>query len=1179
MALTATELTLGLQTRLSSTLPLNARCRLAANTFTCQVAILNKDEVVLNWLLTSLDQKYRDRLNQTSTADDSLLWETLQACLNHMHLHPISQFKFCTVPDILLNILPHIDLSLNCISSCVSSLLTLASSKSPDHPNWSPVLSMLISLINDQIGSLPISSLHTALQNVTLDPTQDHASLITHLSKLHLTHPHPSLQHVVRTLLFSSPDPYTTLFSHLAGVEGKYHPGYVSSNLLRCFSEPCSPLLLMSSCPDKPDWLRSKLFCLLVSTQGWTGLVDQNSVEGGKLSLAVGSSSHEVHKMFSLALPLDLSVEVRSGFTVGKNLQEVVREVVAAVGLNEVTTEIIEAVHRHHPQLLDSVVGLVLEKYLANVDASCEVFQMLVDVMLKLRQLPKMVSKIFLQLRSSSSNGNLSWSDLDMAHFGSVLATLPRVQILEMWKTLNYHFTSDVLNSESVGQGSDNFASILSPLLSTVLLQSQLSDHNLPSSLIPRIDELIETTLASLEKVLALETKSSAQKKLLVEVTFGLSELTKLFDYYRGIKQFQEVQSLRNKLADLVVESPDWQICSAAKKLVFSNFRDGRHSERYLQALDDILLQADLSSDIINTIPNPLLVKMVKKSPSINVALYENTRVLSAIIFAVMEKMNRQENYFIPEFERWNDSEVAALDSYLAKSLASCFTTLLHLEIPASDLSKEDLDLLGSLPLENLPVVLKLGATLVCLSQIFNHTEINKSWIELSARCLETTDIFRFVDTGSFLKKILNVDDCGGGNQNLIEVVAKSAGRFTKTIMDIDRSFQLFEDEVDHENNMQLKALICLLDSIAKSLNEGNVGPDKKTAGKSLADKISKHIVKIFKKGNMENEEQIDLFCLASAQILRIYSREGLGKLGRMVQKMLEQASNKYPAWKYLLEEVCNNLDFLDGDLLPVDWKLTAWKTLTEGFDVGSRSLVQSLLKSASPSDVEAMFQTLLQTDLDLELLECIIDSEVVESSLQAKKTGIEEAVKKVCKHARTDNYTQQTKLPGFLNSIFSCSPPCITTQLEIVCLGTLFTIPLELAPASLNSLSSFLSHRGTLSTRTIPITCLLIRHFISKPPSTPTLLSLQKVLGLFSRHKADYASILPYMLADLLHLLTTVHVQDRNVITTSLYPLLDLLEKHSFDYLASSLPPATNEIFKTVLEHYNNHHKFKGKI
>lgn len=50
----------------------------------------------------------------------------------------------------------------------------------------------------------------------------------------------------------------------------------------------------------------------------------------------------------------------------------------------------------------------------------------------------------------------------------------------------------------------------------------------------------------------------------------------------------------------------------------------------------------------------------------------------------------------------------------------------MYSEIPGSELSAQDLELLSELPLENLPTVLKLGGTLACLGglgQVYRQTK------------------------------------------------------------------------------------------------------------------------------------------------------------------------------------------------------------------------------------------------------------------------------------------------------------------------------------------------------------------------------------------------------------------------------------------------------------------------
>ena len=78
-----TDLTNGLKERLVSSLPFEDKCRLALNSFTSDVYIPKKEEIVFNWIFETLDVKYRDHIDQLHSPENSSLWETLDKCLSH----------------------------------------------------------------------------------------------------------------------------------------------------------------------------------------------------------------------------------------------------------------------------------------------------------------------------------------------------------------------------------------------------------------------------------------------------------------------------------------------------------------------------------------------------------------------------------------------------------------------------------------------------------------------------------------------------------------------------------------------------------------------------------------------------------------------------------------------------------------------------------------------------------------------------------------------------------------------------------------------------------------------------------------------------------------------------------------------------------------------------------------
>ena len=194
-------------------------------------------------------------------------------------------------------------------------------------------------------------------------------------------------------------------------------------------------------------------------------------------------------------------------------------------------------------------------------------------------------------------------------------------------------------------------------------------------------------------------------------------------------------------------------------------------------------------------------------------------------------------------------------------------------------------------------------------------------------------------------------------------------------------------------------------------------------------------------------------------------------------------------------------------------------------------------------------------------------------------KDALEEVIGNICKGSQNFE-ANLAPLTSLLTTVFTSSPPCVSHILEGSCLGLLSLYPPDLAHQPLDVLSSFMSHRPHLSVSVIPTIFSIIRRSISAPPlSFDTLQCLQKVLGLFSRHKTDYAPVLSFLMADLLTLLQSLPVDQRGHLTTALFPLLDMLEKHAFTFLSANLDPSVNELFKVLLENYNARHKFKGKV
>jgi len=306
------------------------------------------------------------------------------------------------------------------------------------------------------------------------------------------------------------------------------------------------------------------------------------------------------------------------------------------------------------------------------------------------------------------------------------------------------------------------------------------------------------------------------------------------------------------------------------------------------------------------------------------------------------------------------------------------------------------------------------------------------------------------------------------------------------------------------------------------------------------------------------------------------------GKTSKYIFKMIDLTFTEgYASWKTLLQAICQNIEHLNEELLPEDWKSKAWFTLAENFDETCVPLLLSLLKTADASELDTMLSLLPEKQLlDLDLWTRIIHCPLDLKSTAVKKKAVDKAVRAIMLQARDEKLPSPDLLPSFLTSIFTSSPPCLTPGLETLCLSSLVFLPKEMAPVCLQTVATFLSQRSTLSTRSIPLINSLVRHFLSpKTVTLDTIHSLQNLLGLFSRNKADWSSVTPYLLADLLNLHHKLPPHLKSALTAAILPLVDSLDKHGSEYLSANLPVVTGELFKHVLATHTTQHKFKGKV
>ena len=703
---TTAELEAGLRARLSSSLPLDARCRLAINSLTSPLPVPGKQELVLAWLLAGLEQKYRADSAGQEVEGQTLLWTAVQTALPALQCLPAGAAQ--TVPDSLLDLVAVADLTRPEVGGAVRGLVELAASLVPVQPAWPALLTCLATRAPPSLHPALTSALPRVLHGLT---PADCAPLIAAMSHLPAN---SAITTAAAQLLFNNLDPLPVTFSLLAGqVEGK-GGGLLVSTL----TAGCRPELLLAACPVTPAWLPAKLVSLLVSCQGGPGMLDQDSLAGAELLASTKQHLQQQEQAVPLAvllqpvLPLDLSLELRPGLTVSAWLSAALGWAAGREDAEQLGGTV-ELLHTHHPHLLEPQLGVLLTRHLCSPHPT-PLFAILLDLMSKLRQLPKLVSRLFLHLRQGPVYPvPLAWQQEDLSLLGAAMATAPRIQALELWKGLNYHLAADLL----AGDKADLLAPVLGPLLSTVLLNAQLADHNLPSSLVPRIQDLHHTTVQHVDSLIRRDELSAPLKSLVYEVSFAMSQLSDLLVSFRGLDKFSEISLFMERLKAWMGENePN---CKARRKLLL---RFARQPEESLSGLPvclagDLRTECELEPDLVPRLADETLLAMVRDSeiPSDSLLL-DNPRVLTAILFSLLTSVNKEETLRIPGLDQWQ--EIQSLDSYVGRTLAQCFPTLMFSQTPVSRLPSEKLSLLSLLPLENLPAVLKLAATLLSVSQL-----------------------------------------------------------------------------------------------------------------------------------------------------------------------------------------------------------------------------------------------------------------------------------------------------------------------------------------------------------------------------------------------------------------------------------------------------------------------------
>ena len=840
-------------------------------------------------------------------------------------------------------------------------------------------------------------------------------------------------------------------------------------------------------------------------------------------------------------------------------------------------------------------------------------FVIILDVMLKLRQLPKLISKLLLHLRTLDLGTTVvkyRWFAADLDRLGAAVTQVPRAQQLEMWKTLNYHLEADG------AAGCQNWARILLPLLNTLLVHCTLADHNVPSTLLPRIRDLAESSLARLQLVCS-PLSSSEVIDLYYTASRALLELGRLLLTHRNLN-LTGLQEFQNGLVSAVLKQPKSASPSSYKVLVHGLLTDKNQAVAIFDAVggqlcrspdvDPVLLLSSAPASLYGSIDmnffrraaaedleNPLCAALLIHRLTFNI---HNSLVSFNTSFLMLAPLVVSSHLWSSS-ELWYslDSELGRVLQTLARQLQDWSPGLKSANVQTIATVAADFCRLSTLlPLEHLPRCLKLAATLLSLTLVYcfsSQSTVPAYLTPVLARCLETTDLFRYANAGNCIVRLLGADFDAEDTHNMLfsTVLPVTMTRFTKTLVEITAVYPDLEvHNSDTSAFRKMSFLVGCLEQLPRPILDSQVAAEKRDAASALATKICKSVNRLSKLGpHPASQENLRR---AAVTLVKIYGKTKPDKIAKCVRRLLNSSREEDGDQVGCDLALYGELLALNEDSLglPDNWKQQAWAQSLRQLDSpgaprdAATALAQHILSAASLAELEpicaeldshqplAMAKLLLAVSRDIANEDC---RRLVQARLDSLVTGL------------LTGQLGDEQLSDLVSAIVGCTTATVTSGVEVLALAALGRIR-PLSNRTLALLVTFVNHRPNISTRHIPLVCALVRqhlHCIEKAEeseATAMVAHLQNLFGLMGRKREDWANVAPYLLADVLNsCLAVVSISPRvkQELVLASHSLLDMqVSQHSYEYLGARLPPATNEIFKVVLQNYKQHHKFTGK-
>ena len=349
------------------------------------------------------------------------MWILLKLCLESVHKDGV---KVAINEELILNIIDRADLNFSETVSSIMLIVQILSLKESE----SQMIACCMKLVKKEI--CPENLLAVILDKVSSCPNAEiNQGLFLSEASRHMTENNEaSFSALCRTVMLANSKHFEVIFSKKVGSED------VKENtiLFDYLSNNGNFIYILKAANDSKLFplLRTKLFILGCYLGGQDELFAQSeSVLLAKLKLSL-EIKPDLKQIVKNSLPLELnhvhniqtSSSEKKTILVSRILSEALIEVLDSDGITSESYETVHAVYNAHPTILETLAPLLMTRCLQRKNShSHAILNLLIELMLKLRQFPKLVSKFLLYLRSDGSSEILEWESGYLEEFGKAV--------------------------------------------------------------------------------------------------------------------------------------------------------------------------------------------------------------------------------------------------------------------------------------------------------------------------------------------------------------------------------------------------------------------------------------------------------------------------------------------------------------------------------------------------------------------------------------------------------------------------------------------------------------------------------------------------------------------------------------------------------------------------------------